>query len=169
MRRDGASMSERVFLSIGSNIGPRVANCTRAIELLAVQRRIFLVRKSPFYETSAWGKEDQPPFINCVVEVETNLEPLRLLDNLKKIESNMGRGPSERWGPRVIDLDIIFYGDRIVETRGLTIPHPHAHERGFVLIPLCCIAPDLVHPKLKKTVRELAGILKDTGVLRKVV
>ncbi|MBI5599134.1 MAG: 2-amino-4-hydroxy-6-hydroxymethyldihydropteridine diphosphokinase [Deltaproteobacteria bacterium] len=172
-------MKERVFISIGSNEGVRSAHLAKAIEMATENGpHTRLVKRSSFYETSPWGRKDQPAFLNCVMEIETSLPPHELLTFLKGIEAKMGRAPArpagwpsspqDRWGPRTIDLDIIFYGDRVVDARELKIPHPLAHKRGFVLIPLSEIAPDVVHPVLKKTVSEITSLFKDSGDVRKM-
>ena len=142
----------RVFISIGSNTGDKSLNCRRAFELLSGNPAITIVKLSSFYETQPWGYKDQPSFVNAAVEITTALSPVELLAHLKSIESGMGRTAAHRWGPRVIDLDIIFYNGFVTETSALTIPHPHAHERAFVLIPLKVIIPEFVLRVLKKTV-----------------
>jgi len=161
-------MRTRVFISVGSNTGDKPLNCRKAFERLLSNPAIAVVKKSPFYETLPWGYKDQPSFVNAVVEIATNLTPDELLEHLKTIESDMGRVETIRWGPRAIDLDIIFYDGLVMETAALTIPHPRAHERTFVLIPLAEIAPEFIHPVLKKTVSELAAGLKDADGCRKI-
>ena len=153
---------EIAFISIGSNLGDRVANCKTAVEFLKASARA--KASSSLYETAPWGKVDQPDFINQVVEIETSVPPLELLAILETIETRMGRVKTgERWGPRVIDLDIIFYGNKIMESVDLTIPHPLMSERAFVLVPLAEIAPGFVHPVLKKTAGELLALLTVEG------
>lgn len=149
-----------VHLGIGSNIGDRKANCERALELLG-GRGIKIKKVSSMYETKPWGLKEQPDFINMAAEAETDLSPEKLLDTLKRIEKEMGREETVKWGPRVIDLDILFYNDAIVDTQRLRIPHPFIRERDFVVTPLAEIAPDKVHPVLKKSVRQLREELKD--------
>ncbi|MFQ5329320.1 MAG: 2-amino-4-hydroxy-6-hydroxymethyldihydropteridine diphosphokinase [Thermodesulfobacteriota bacterium] len=154
-----------IFIGIGSNMGDRVNNCRRAIELIGEQ--MVLRRVSSFYETKPWGYAKQEDFINCVVEAATSLGVGELLALLQKIERDVGRDgvAAMRWGPRIIDLDILFYGDTVVEEEGLNIPHPHLHERAFVLAPLAEIAPDLIHPRLKVTTLEmLAEVVDKSGV-----
>ncbi len=158
----------RVFLSIGSNLGDRVENCRKAIERVSDASEITFVRVSPFYETSPWGVSDQPEFVNCAVEVKTALAPRKLLETLKKIETAIGRKAGTRWRARLIDLDIILYKDMIIEEQGLVIPHPYAHERGFVLVPLADIAPEVVHPVFKRSISELLLELKDAGFVKRL-
>lgn len=119
------------------------------------EKGIRVVKMSSVYETAPWGVEDQPGFMNMAVAAVTDLGPHELLDALKDIEKKMGREETARWGPRVIDLDILIYEGLVVEGPRLTIPHPGMHERGFVLGPLNEIAPGAVHPRLGKTIEEL--------------
>jgi 2-amino-4-hydroxy-6-hydroxymethyldihydropteridine diphosphokinase len=164
----------RAFISIGSNLGDRKENLEKALEGMLTKTKtktktgpaVETIKKSSLYETRPWGRADQPLFINAAVEVETSFSPRELLGFLKRLEAEMGRPPSigkDRWGPRVIDLDIVFYGDMVVREEGLTIPHPHAHERDFVMVPLEEIAPGFVHPVLGKRVSELARPFKEAG------
>ena len=148
-----------VYLGIGSNLGDRKANCMAAVEKLN-GRNIRVTKTSSAYETRPWGLTEQPDFINMAVEAETPLSPLELLAAVKEIEQDMGREDTRRWGPRKIDIDILFYNDSVVNTGGLRIPHPLIRERDFVLAPLAEIAPDKMHPVLKKTVRQLREELK---------
>lgn len=151
------------YLGLGTNLGDREENLRRAVDTIAKKMRV--CKQSSVYETSAWGYTDQPDFLNQVIEVETNLSPLRLLNFLKKTEVELGRVENFRYGPRQIDMDILFYDDLVRNTRRLQIPHPRLAERAFVLVPLNEIAPDLVHPVLEKTVTELLQDLPDrTGV-----
>ncbi len=142
------------YIGIGSNLGKREENCLHAIELL--QRREIIVKKrSALYETEPWGITKQPRFINMAVEIETRLEPKDLLGVLKEIEKVMGREKSPKWGPRIIDLDILLFDDMVLKEDELEIPHPLMHERDFVLRPLCEIAPDKIHPLLKMRICDL--------------
>ncbi|MBI5344654.1 MAG: 2-amino-4-hydroxy-6-hydroxymethyldihydropteridine diphosphokinase [Deltaproteobacteria bacterium] len=163
-------MGSRVFISIGSNLGDRTDNCRKAIEDVQRSGRVSIIRESSFYETEPWGGVVQPPFVNCVVELSTDLPPEELLGFLKAVEFKRGRDLSneERWGPRVIDLDIIFYGESVISQKGLVIPHPHAHERAFVLAPLCEIAPDFIHPVLKERVSGLLLAVEGKGGVRRL-
>jgi 2-amino-4-hydroxy-6-hydroxymethyldihydropteridine diphosphokinase len=143
-----------VYLGVGSNMGERLKNCLDAIDLLN-RNSIFVKKKSSFYETRPWGVINQPNFINLVVEADTQLSPLNLLDLIKKIEKVVGRKETYRWGPRVIDLDILLFDDIIFEDERLKIPHPLMHLREFVLRPLCEIAPDVRHPIFNMRICEL--------------
>ncbi|NJD54988.1 MAG: 2-amino-4-hydroxy-6-hydroxymethyldihydropteridine diphosphokinase [Nitrospirae bacterium] len=145
-----------VHIGIGSNIGDRQENCREAIRQLGLQG-VKVIKESSMIETEPWGVADQPRFINMAVEAETALMPSQLFIILKNIEKDMGRTAAVRWGPRVIDLDILFYDDMVLDSPELKIPHPYLQERPFVLIPLAEIAPEKVHPVLKKTMRELGS------------
>jgi 2-amino-4-hydroxy-6-hydroxymethyldihydropteridine diphosphokinase len=147
------------FIGIGSNLGNRKENCRSALRLIS-EKAGSLIKQSSMYETQPWGVEDQPEFINMAVEIETPAEPAVLLSILKGIEQELGRKETSRWGPRPIDLDILFYNDLVIDTPDLRIPHPLMHLREFVLRPLSEIAPDKVHPVLKKTVKELLSELR---------
>lgn len=144
-------MSQQVFIGLGTNLGERFENLARARSLMEEKVRLNAV--SSVYETKPWGYLEQPDFLNQVVEGETDLTPTRLLNLLKRIEKKMGREKNFRNGPRLIDLDILLYGNRVVHTTRLNIPHPELVERAFVLVPLAELAPDLVHPVLKRTIR----------------
>lgn len=143
-----------VHIGIGSNLGDRNSHCDRALEDMEA-RGIRITRVSSRYETEPWGVKEQPKFLNMVVEAETELPPEGLLAVLKDIEKGMGRETPFRWGPRVIDLDILFYEDALLNGADLRIPHPLLHTRDFVLLPLAEIAPEKMHPVLRKTVRQL--------------
>ena len=151
-----------VYLALGSNLGDRLANLKQAIAALTPQ--INVKAKSQVYETPPWGFEDQPKFLNQVVKAKTYLEPEQLLKHLKRLELALGRKESVPNGPRLIDMDILFYDDLVLNTPALVIPHPRLHERGFVLLPLMDIAPDLVHPVSKQSVREMAALSSVEGI-----
>ena len=143
-----------VYIGLGSNVGDRHRNCLTAIELLR-QNGLLVARQSSMHETEPWGVTDQPEFVNMTVETETDLAPIKLLELLKKIEKDMGRQDTMKWGPRIIDLDILLYDDIIMKTDSLTIPHSLMHERAFVLRPLSEIAGNFIHPVLKKSITDL--------------
>jgi 2-amino-4-hydroxy-6-hydroxymethyldihydropteridine diphosphokinase len=142
-----------VYLALGSNMGNRAANLKEAISALSPQ--VDVKAKSKVYETPPWGYTEQDKFLNQVLKGKTYVQPELLLKHLKRLEVALGRQPSFQNGPRLIDIDILFYDDLVFESPILTLPHPHVHERGFVLLPLMDIAPDLVHPTKNKTIREL--------------
>ncbi len=151
-----------VYLALGTNLGNRLANLNAAIKLLSQSSVINL--QSSIYETPPWGYTDQPAFLNMAVKAETDLDAASLLKRLKQVEAEVGRVESFRWGPRQIDIDILFYDDLIFESESLIIPHPRLHERAFVLVPLTDIAPDFVHPILKKTIKELLAQMDSTEI-----
>ena len=157
-----------VYIGFGSNIGDRLAHIQNAICTLSKMERITLQRISSIYTTDPVGYEAQAQFLNGVVAIQTSLSPLSLLHTLKDIETAIGRKHRIRWGPREIDLDILIYGDLCVQTEKLVIPHPEMHLRGFVLVPLAEIAPDLVHPVFQETIQTLLNRLEDDkSVLKK--
>ena len=141
------------YLGLGSNLGNRQDNLDRALELLSQRFRVEKV--SSVYDSEPVGNTEQPHFLNLVCQVHTKLNPTELLTLVKGIESKLGRISSKPNTPRPIDIDILFYGDQVIETSELVIPHPRLAERAFVLIPLDEIAPDLVHPVSGKTIKEL--------------
>ena len=151
-----------VYLALGSNLGDRATNLKEAIASLTPQ--MVLKAKSHVYETPPWGYEDQPKFLNQVLMVQTYLEPEQLLKHIKRLEVALGRKASFTNGPRLIDIDILFYDDLVLNTPILTIPHPRLQERGFVLLPLMDIAPDLVHPETKKSVGEMVASCNLAGI-----
>jgi 2-amino-4-hydroxy-6-hydroxymethyldihydropteridine diphosphokinase len=155
-----------VFLSLGSNIGDRAGNIARAVAALR-ERGVRVVRESALYETEPVEMRSQEWFLNSVVAVETADEPRALMAKLLVIERAMGRERLVPKGPRVIDMDIVLYGDRVVNEAGLEIPHPRMAERRFVLVPLVEIAPDAVHPVLRKTARELLDETRDGSEVRR--
>ncbi len=152
-----------VYLGLGSNLGDRWANLQRARQALAVALHPRAV--SPIYETPPWGFTEQPSFLNQVICAETDLSPGELLRTLKQIEARLGRQDGPRYGPRLIDVDILFYDDLVLESPQLTIPHPRLDERAFILTPLADLAPDLRHPQLGLSVKEMLGRLDRSGIV----
>jgi 2-amino-4-hydroxy-6-hydroxymethyldihydropteridine diphosphokinase len=149
-------MATTSYIALGANLGDRRANIERAIEMLRATPGVRVMKVSSFLENPAvGGPADSPPFLNAVAEIETSLPPRELLTKLLAIEHQLGRQRREKWGPRIIDLDVLLYGDAIIEEPDLRIPHPLMHERRFVLHPLQEIAPDTVHPILKKRIADL--------------
>ncbi len=154
-----------VYLSLGSNVGDRDQHLRRALERLATED-VRIVRLSALYETQPRDVPDQAWFLNQVVEIETSLLPMQLLGRTQKIERALGRIPTRPKGPRVIDLDILFYEDTVVATPGLEIPHPRLADRRFVLEPLAELAPELRHPQTGHTVREMLAQVANQRVQR---
>ncbi len=155
-------MKHTVFLGLGTNLGDRLMNLYSARSAIEPSAR--LLQASPIYQTDPWGFKDQPPFLNQVIKSETEIAPARLLKILKKIESELGREPTFRNGPRLIDIDILFYDDLILHEAELQIPHPRLDKRAFVLVPLAAIAPNLRHPVLGSKVYELLEEIDAAGV-----
>lgn len=159
---------QKVFLGLGTNLGDREANLSSAV------RRITgdigpVIRLSSVYETEPWGFSSEDLFLNMIAEVETNLKPSGLLGRILMIEAEMGRlRQAKGYSSRIIDIDILFFGKKIMDMPGLVIPHPKLHERRFVLVPLCEIAPDLVHPGLEKDIKTLLKECKDLGEVKKI-
>lgn len=152
--------TNQAYLLTGGNLGDRLARLTDARE--AIETSCGPVRRaSPVYETAAWGRTDQPAFLNQVLFIETRLEANPLMKKLLEIEKKMGRVRQEKNGPRLIDIDLLFFNDAVLRTPLLEIPHPRLQDRRFVLVPLASIAPGLVHPVLRKTITELLEACTD--------
>ncbi len=162
------SDKKTAYLLLGSNLGNREKLIAEALALLEA-RVGEILQISGIYETAAWGKTDQPGFLNLAIEIDTVLDPSQLLEAVLKIESDLGRTRHEKWGSRLIDIDIIFYGEEIInQMEQLQIPHPEMQNRKFVLLPMAEIAPTVIHPVLKKSVSELLDNLEDNlSVLRR--
>ena len=169
----------KAYLSLGSNLGRRETNLEAAIGQLSQSSNIEsgctkygrtqsktelalnILRLSSVYETAPWGLEDQPDFLNCVLEVETHLTPSAVLELAKRVEDFLGRKPGTRYGPRLIDVDILFYGKLVLEQPDLQIPHPRLHLRAFALVPLAELVPEFIHPVLNVSVAQLAREVDD--------
>lgn len=159
-------MAQLVYLSLGSNLGDRENHLRDAIARLEQEGRIVAV--SSFYETEPVEFANQPWFLNCAVALETTETPRQLMDSVLSIELEMGRRRLQKKGPRTIDIDILLFGDVVVDTPELTIPHPGMHQRRFVLEPLAQIAPEARHPGTKRTIRQLLESLPAGQLIRKV-
>jgi len=160
---------EIVYIAVGSNLGDRTAILAAVIRALEAEPEIDVVAASPVFETAAVGPGDQGSYLNAALSLETGLAADALLDVLQKIELELGRDRSEsavRWGPRVVDLDILFFGSERIETPRLIVPHPRAHQRSFVMAPMARLAPDFRHPVLGDTMRSLAEALPDRDGIR---
>jgi len=151
-----------VYIALGSNLGDRALNLSLARKLTA--EFIADMQCSSIYETPPWGVLDQPYFLNQVIRGSTTLSPLRLLNRLKDIEHDMGREETVRFGPRLIDMDILLYGERVINYRRLQVPHPRMHERAFVLVPLAELSPGLVIPGFGLPVENLLTQLDTSGI-----
>lgn len=157
-----SSLKHSIYLSLGSNLGDRQNNLQAAIDCLAPAVQVTAC--SSIYETPPWGYIDQPAFLNQVVIAETDFAPSDLLTYLKHLEIQLGRQPNFKNGPRLIDLDILYYDDLIIETPTLTIPHPGMAERPFVVVPLADLAPEHRHPVLGRTAKEMMETVNTQGI-----
>jgi 2-amino-4-hydroxy-6-hydroxymethyldihydropteridine diphosphokinase len=158
-------MHKTVYLSLGSNLGNRGVNLENAISKLNQLGNVVAV--SSFYETEPVEVTAQPWFLNCAIKLDTEKMPKQLLKGILDVEQEMGRKRTQNKGPRNIDIDILLFGNSIVEAKGLTVPHPALHERRFVLEPLAEIAPEVRHPVFKKTIREMRDALPAGQTVRK--
>lgn len=147
-------MESNVFLLLGTNVGSRLSNLKNA-KIMIDTKVADVVAQSKIYETAAWGKTDQNSFLNQVLKVKTNAIPSELLNILLQIEIDLGRIRKEKWGPRLIDIDILLYNQTIISTSSLKVPHPEIPNRRFTLVPLVELAPDFIHPGLKISLKEL--------------
>lgn len=157
------------YIGLGSNLGDRAASLRFAVRTVAELSQVRVAAVSRVYETEAVGPGVQGPYLNAAIQVRCGLSARALLDGLLAIEVQAGRDRSsdvERWGPRTLDLDLLFYGDVCIEQAGLSLPHPRLHERAFVLEPLCDLAPHFVHPREGVSVVELARKIRDPSALR---
>ncbi|WP_214070232.1 2-amino-4-hydroxy-6-hydroxymethyldihydropteridine diphosphokinase [Mucilaginibacter sp. dw_454] len=156
-----------VFLLLGSNMGDRKEYLQQAVLHISFDVSPDM-RISSVYETQSWGKVDEPDYLNMVVEVKTDLSAQTILDKILSIEQVMGRKREEKWGSRTIDIDILYYNNDIIDTPGLSIPHPQLQNRAFTLAPLVELAPNFIHPVLKKTNLQLKKDLKDNLIVKKL-
>lgn len=152
-----------VFLSLGTNIGDRRSNLRTA--RFSINAQVQIESCSHIYETPPWGYIHQTPFYNQVIKGTTQLSPVDLMKFLKQVESDLGRIPTFQNGPRIIDIDILFYNDLVLEKESLVIPHPRMHDRVFVWLPLADIAPNLIHPVLKRSVSDVLGDLETADII----
>ena len=152
-----------VYISLGSNLGDKISYIQQAVKLLNDNENFKLIRTSTFYETEPWGNKNQDWFLNVVIEAKTNLLPLELLELSQSVEFQLGRDRENvpKWGERTIDIDIIFYGSEIINTKNLVIPHKYMHERAFVLVPMLELTSSFVHPVFNKTILELHDELEN--------
>jgi 2-amino-4-hydroxy-6-hydroxymethyldihydropteridine diphosphokinase len=157
----------RAYLLTGGNLGDRMQYLTRAAA--AIQENCgAIVRQSAIYETQAWGIKEQAAFLNQVIEIKTEMAANELLNNVLKIEESLGRVRTRKYGPRLIDIDILFFNEEVINTPMLTVPHPQLQNRRFVLEPLNEIAPDFMHPVLLKTIRQLLAGCTDPLTVNKI-
>jgi 2-amino-4-hydroxy-6-hydroxymethyldihydropteridine diphosphokinase len=162
-------MSNITYIGIGSNQGDKYRNCTRAVEMISGCQHNRLLAYSSYYLTEPWGYREQDVFINMVIKIHTSFSPPELITFLQGVEKHLARERGGRWQPRTIDLDILFFNLERIDTPELTIPHPFLHQRGFVLLPLNEIAPQLVHPVFNQTISQLLEKLKgNTGIIKRV-
>jgi 2-amino-4-hydroxy-6-hydroxymethyldihydropteridine diphosphokinase len=163
VRKDGRSVV--CFIGLGSNIADPVSNCLESVDRIAAFSRSKVLKRSSLYWTEPVGMTEQEWFVNAVVEIETKYRASTLLEILQKIEDDMGRVRNERWGPRIIDLDILLYGQEIISEGDLIVPHPELHKRRFVLVPLCEIASYVIHPSYGVSMKGLLDRLDDTNAV----
>ncbi len=160
--------SHACYLGLGSNIGDSKANILKAIKLIDKSPHINLQEKASLYLTKPWGKKDQQDFINTAIKIQTKLKPLDLLDELKKIEIEMGRTNGEKWGPRIIDIDILLYGNNVVKQQQLEIPHPYITERNFVIVPLLELNNEIIIPKKGKLTNYSDDKAEENSIIKKI-
>jgi 2-amino-4-hydroxy-6-hydroxymethyldihydropteridine diphosphokinase len=157
---DMASRPTRCLIALGSNLGDRLENLRAGITGIGEAAEIDIVAVSPLYETApVGGPENQGPYLNAALTADTTLDAAELLALLHRIEASRERRRVEHWGPRTLDLDLLVHGDLVADAPGLHVPHPRMHERRFVMVPVCDVAPDLVHPRLGRTMRDLLADL----------
>ncbi len=156
-----------VYILLGSNLGNRQRYLDEAIS--GIEKNIApLEQRSSVYQTASWGNTDQPEYLNQVVLLKSDIPAPDLLHRLLEIERKLGRERNEKWGARTIDIDMLFYGEEVIRIPGLSVPHPHLHERRFVLAPLAEIAPEWIHPVFKQSIKQILGNLKDNLLVQKI-
>jgi 2-amino-4-hydroxy-6-hydroxymethyldihydropteridine diphosphokinase len=160
MKEKEKGMQGGIFLLLGSNLGDRLQQLADAAENIGAFATV--LRSSSVYATSAWGNTNQPDFLNQVIEIDTTLSPRQLLFHTLDVEAKMGRRRIEKWGARIIDIDILFHRDAIVDTEDLKVPHPQMQNRKFTLVPMRELAPDLIHPVFRKTIARIDDECTDT-------
>ena len=148
-------MTQHVYLSMGSNIGDPIHYLQAALAALDALEGCQLLAVSSLFQTPAWGKTDQPDFVNLACQVATQLNPLDFLDACQKIETDLGRVRLEKWGERTLDIDIVLWGEETLDFPRLQVPHPYMQERAFVLLPLVQLIPHFIHPQLGKNISQL--------------
>ena len=162
-------MQYKAFIGIGSNLGTPAENCEQAIRLLHIPPEIEVVARSSLYESEPVGEIEQNWFVNATVAIKTSLTPEALLNTIFKIEKVLGRERREKWGPRIIDLDLLVYEDHLIHSTTLTLPHPEMAKRRFVLLPLSEFAGDYMHPVENKTIHTLLKELPESSQVRKIL
>jgi 2-amino-4-hydroxy-6-hydroxymethyldihydropteridine diphosphokinase len=156
-------MLQRVFLGLGSNIGNREMYIRNSLKKFCSQKDFLFIAISKIYESEPWGFKNQSKFLNCVAVFLYRSDPERLLTHIKDVERSLGRTNNKKWYPREIDVDILFFGDKVINKKELKIPHPFLHLRNFVLKPLCDLNPGIVHPGLKENIETLLKRTQDRG------
>jgi 2-amino-4-hydroxy-6-hydroxymethyldihydropteridine diphosphokinase len=156
------------FIGIGSNRDNRKENCKTAVKIISSDKDTAIIKKSSLYETEAWGKESQNNFINCVAEIKTDKNVFDFFSFLQQTENKIGKQKESFWGPRKIDIDLLFFGQEIINEPDLKVPHPFLHLRRFVIEPLSEIAPDFIHPTINLSIKVLLKNLTDTKKVSKI-
>ncbi len=154
------------YLGLGSNIGNRYKFIKDAITIIKSNKQIKVIHCSSIFETEPWGMIEQGEFLNCVIKIKTDIPPVELIKKMKEIETTLGRNKKEMWGEREIDIDILFYDDLVYSDEEINIPHMEMHNRRFVLVPMCEIAPDFVHPAFDKKIIELLENTSDKSIVK---
>ena len=162
------SINNTAFIGIGSNRGNRKENCETAVRIIASHKDTAIIKKSSLYETEAWGEESQDNFLNCVAKIKTGKNVFDFFSLLQQTENKIGKQKEGFWGPRNIDIDLLFFGQEIINEPELKIPHPFLHLRRFVIEPLSEIAPDFIHPTINQSIKVLLKNLTDTKKVSKI-